>query len=145
MGLKRDKYDEAVSNLVRLRSNFTCEKCGVQDEQGQITFKSQTIHCSHFNGRGSGITARYDTDNCRALCASCHSIVEHKPGMHTKLLQEILGERGFELMEERCHGIRKMYKSDKEEMLKHYRSEFDRLKQERMNGNVNYIEVVNYF
>jgi len=58
---------------------------------------------------------------------------------------KLLGETRYEMLEQRCNRVIKMYKSDKAEMYKHYLSEKERLIKARKDGNMDYIELVNYF
>lgn len=143
--MKRDKYDTAVSDLVRERAHWTCERSGLIDVNGQATGKSRGMHASHFNTRGSGNIARYDMDNVRCLCATEHGKLEGRPGMHTAFLRELLGDTRFEEMERRCNRVYKWEYGEKEEMYQHYKSELARVKEMRRDGVMGYIEVVNWF
>ena len=143
--MKRDKYDAILSDIVRLRANFVCEKCNLIDPDGQASHKSLQMQASHFRGRGTGLVARYDTDNVRCLCASCHAFLENRPDDHTIFLQIILGETRYENMRSRCNKSVKLSKSDKEEMYAHYKAEHKRLVKARRNGDMTYIELVNWW
>ena len=143
--MKRDKYDAILSDIVRLRANFICEKCSIIDPEGQAKFKSLYMQASHFRGRGSGLIARFDTDNVRCLCASCHAFLENRPDDHAYFLENLLGETRYENMRSRCNKSIKLPKPLKEEMYYHYKSEYKRLVEMRKNGNTEYIELVNYF
>ena len=151
--MKLTKYDIIVSQIVRLRANFTCEAlsvfhfpdCRRLDPDGQASYKSRIIQCSHFRGRGTGFVARHDTDNCRSLCAYCHSYVESRPDDHAYLLRTILGETRYNLMRERCNKAYKITKVEKADMYKHYQGEGQRLIKARRSGDMGYIELVNWF
>ena len=143
--MKRDKYDSIVSDIVRLRTNFSCEKCQYIDPEGQAKHKSKLIQASHFRGRGTGLVARFSLDNVRALCASCHSWLENRPDEHAKFMSELLGEAGFEIIRDKCNQVKKLAKADKKEMYEHYKGERDRLVKLRRAGKMGYIEVTDYF
>lgn len=143
--MKRDKYDEAVSDLVRERAHWTCEKCGLVDTEGQAKGKSRKIQASHYYGRGKGNIARYDTVNVRALCDSCHHQLENAPYEHTSFIESLLSGTTFELLQTRCNQTYKMKKAEKEEMLVHYRFQFKELRESREEGLEGYKEVVNWF
>lgn len=151
--MKLTKHDRVISDIVRLRTNFHCEgykvfgfpECRRVDVNAQATYKSLIIQCSHFRGRGSGFVARHDTDNCRALCAYCHSYIECRPDDHAYLLRCILGVQNYEALRERCNRPYKAYRHEKEEMYQHYRSERERLITMRKQGEMGMIEVVNWF
>ena len=143
--MKRDKYDAIISDLVRERSHWTCERSGIEDPEGQARGKSRAMQASHFNGRGAGNIARYDTDNVRCLIATEHAYLENRPGEHTAFLRLLLGDTRYEQMEERCRQVYKWSVGEKDEMLEHYKSELQRLKVMRREGVMGYIEVVNWF
>jgi len=143
--MKRDKYDSVLSDLVRERANWTCEKCKKISTQGQGTGQDRDIQCSHFNGRGNGNVSRYDSDLLFCLCASCHTFVETRPKEHTKFVESIVGEAFLDIKSEQHHKPYKMYKNEKEEMHQHYKSELKRVKELRSNGEMDYIETTSWF
>ena len=77
--MKRDKFDAVISDLCRIRCDFTCQKCHYVSSEGQATYKDRFMTASHFNGRGNGNVARYDTDLITCLCAKCHNYIETRP------------------------------------------------------------------
>lgn len=143
--MKRDKFDAVISDLVRLRANFTCEHCGISDPDGQMRHKSEKMDASHFNSRGAGNVCRYDTDMIFCLCKSCHEILGKRPGDHTRFCTDIIGQGLFDLKLERHNKPYKFAKGEKEEMHLHYKAEFVRLQVLRANGNQDYIEVKSWF
>jgi hypothetical protein len=100
---------------------------------------------SHFNGRGNGNVARYDTDLITCLCAKCHNYIETRPMDHTNFIISIVGEDFLERKCEAHHKPRKMTKAEKQEMYEHYKSELKRVKEMRESGTKGYIETVSYF
>ena len=69
-GVKRDKIDIILSQLVRERTNWDCECCGTN-----FAHDKQKLHCSHFQKR-SKLPTRYHPLDCMAHCMSCHSKLE---------------------------------------------------------------------
>lgn len=66
-GFTRSPADEAFSDFIRKRDNYTCQKCGTQYEP-----KTKGLQCSHhFSRRHYNI--RFDPDNAIALCHHCHN------------------------------------------------------------------------
>jgi hypothetical protein len=143
--LKRDKYDSVISDLVRSRADFTCERCRLIDPDGQARGKSTVMDASHFNSRGAGNVCRYDTDLIFCLCKTCHSYVEGKPYEHTNFVLEKVGEKFMDLKAELHNRPRKMTKAEKEEMHQHYKSELKRIKEERASGIDGHIDVLSWF
>lgn len=138
-GIKRTAEDVVFSDLVRLRANFTCERCGIEDPQGQATGKSSAIDCSHVYGRRHRST-RWHPDNAFALCKSCHSYLEDRPIEHAQFAREKLGDTRHDMLIETHHRPVKFTKADKKAMREHYRQELNRIRDERSNGNMGYIE-----
>lgn len=145
MAIKRDKYDKAVSDLVRERADWTCERCGSIDVNAQAMKASRVIQASHFRGRGKGNISRYDTDNIRALCGACHNHLEGAPDEHTAFIAGLLGDAAFENMITRCSQVHKWAAREKQDMLAHFKKELTRLTEARRKGKSGYIEVVGWF
>lgn len=53
---------------VRRRDNFTCQECGYVQPAGE----KRTLHADHIKPWALYPELRYDIDNGRTLCASCH-------------------------------------------------------------------------
>ena len=127
--MKRDKYDTIVSDLVRERSDWTCEECGLQCHHDR-----GYLHCSHFKGR-IVMSVRYDLDNCQSHCASCHKKFTENPDLHTFHFVVKRGEAMRETLTQRARQLKKWerpskktgYKGEKHEMYKHYQAELKRL------------------
>lgn len=71
--MRRDPMDTEFSLLIRLRDNFTCQRCGAKHERN-----SKGLHCAHGLGRRSQVT-RWYKKNAMALCYGCHSLVDSEP------------------------------------------------------------------
>lgn len=83
--MKRDKFDDVFSKLVRTRAKWTCENCGKNFEHNK-----GSLHCSHYYGRRA-ITTRYYPDNAMAHCVYCHKHLGENPQLHTDLTIKKLG------------------------------------------------------
>jgi hypothetical protein len=145
MGIKRDKYDAIISDLVRHRANWTSARCGTISKEGQVTGKDRAMHCSHFTGRGAGNIARYDTDAISCHCATCHHYLENRPDEHSAWFASKYGEAHREIIRQKHNQVKKMHKSDKEAMRKHYETELDRVIRQRKEGAAGFIETVSFF
>lgn len=75
-GVKRDKLDILVSDLVRSANSWICEKCG-----RDCRYMPSFLHCSHVASRAIR-RLRYDFRNLAALCSSCHYYMEARPIAH---------------------------------------------------------------
>lgn len=132
MGIKRDKYDAIFSDLIRERANWTCEYCGIKVE-------GRSAHCAHIHGRKSQAT-RYDPDNAVCLCAKDHYYFTDHPTEFTRWLENYLGEGHLDILREKVNRIKKWYKGEKDEMLKHYKEQKKSLKEKRDEGEIGRID-----
>lgn len=138
--LKRTPLDAAVSDIVRERANWTCQRCSMADIDGQARAKSSFLDCSHIQGRNHYST-RYDIRNCLCLCKPCHQFVGDRPIDHAQLAARILGQPMVDKMKKQSHMVAKWTKDEQNEMKLHYRSELKRLRDLREIGQLGYIEV----
>lgn len=145
MAIRRDKYDAVISDLVRSRSDFVCERCGHVDHDGQMTRKSLTTHASHFNSRGAGHVCRYDTDMIFCLCATCHKLVGDRPGEHATFVISRIGQGLYDRKLELHNKPYKFTPGEKDDMHKHHKAELVRVNHLRANGAQGYISTVSWF
>ena len=68
--------DKLFSLWVRVRDNWTCQRCGKQ-----YTPPTKALHCSHFQGRRKENT-RFEPLNADALCYGCHQHFTSQPSEH---------------------------------------------------------------
>lgn len=87
--LKRSKADKLFSDFIRMRANWTCERCFTKYEP-----PTAALHCSHFHGRGKK-SVRFDPDNAAAMCYGCHRHLTAHPLEHMDLFRHRLGETRF--------------------------------------------------
>ncbi len=137
--MRRDVLDAVISDLIRERDDWTCVYSGRQFPNR----KGQDVHCSHFFSR-SYISTRWFPDNLLCLSAGAHDFVGKNPDAHVALIKRVLGDTRYEALRERRNKIYRYRGADKAAMLKHYRSELERLRALRADGVQGYIEVVAY-
>lgn len=90
--IRLDKADIIFSKYIRLRDNFTCQRCFNYFRDGK------GLQASHYFGRGMEST-RFDLENVDSLCAGCHQYwgsVDREDYRIFKIRQ--LGMRRFELL-----------------------------------------------
>lgn len=138
--IKRTPLDAAVSNCVRESANWTCERCKNYFPEGS---GRAGLHNSHFYGRG-GQSVRYFPDNCDCLCYGCHKYMERSRDEYASFKLQKLGETCFDQLVLRANKPRKYTKSDKKEMLIHYRSELASMQAKRLLGWQGYLRIVSY-
>lgn len=91
MYIKLDPADIAFSRYIRLRDDFTCQRCLKEYDE-----KAQGLHNSHYFGRGSENT-RFDPENCDSLCWGCHQFwgSQDKEAYRDFKIRQ-LGQKGFD-------------------------------------------------
>lgn len=139
MALKRDKLDAVISDLIRERSNWTCEHC--QKEYSHD--RRQGLHCSHLWSRRN-ISTRWHPDNLFAHCYGCHQRLGGNPVAFRDWAYSILGETRFSELTLRAHKPYKYTKAEREDIYQHYKTELARLQKLRKEGHTDYINVVSW-
>ena len=120
--IRRNKFDILMSNLVRARDNWTCQKCGkyLYENKG-------SAHNSHYIPRRY-INVRWDLENCDCLCFSCHvgstqfthsEYVDFKKNQLGDKKHDELIERGKIIVKRKLIETPELYRNLKE-MLKSY-------------------------
>lgn len=97
------------------------------------------LHCSHHISRRYRNT-RWCGDNASAHCYGCHQkLGSHPHDFHDWIVAK-LGESLTEINREKAQSAVKVSKVEEKEIAKHYKQEYEKLKQRRMDGEVGYIE-----
>lgn len=138
--IKRTQADDWFSKCIREASNWKCEGCGTEYEEG-----SQGLHCSHYFGRRA-YAVRFDPDNVFAHCFGCHQKFGANPDDFRAFFVEQRGEGMAQLLREKREdiGLAKSVKKNLKDVAAHYRAEFKRLKAERARGETGPLTVVGY-
>jgi hypothetical protein len=139
-GIKRTTADAHFSDCVRIRVNFTCEKCGIYIPEGE----RKNAQCAHIIGRKHKST-RHDPDNALCLCGGCHSEFTDDPLYFSRWVDLYLGSGLYELLQEKKNRIMKKYKGEEKEKAKHYLSEKKRMQKLRDEGEQGRIEFVGFY
>ena len=113
------KLDDAWSEAVKVRDNYTCQYCG----------KQTTLNSHHIFSRSNKST-RWDIGNGITLCVSHHTFNSkfsaHKtPTEFTYWLEERMGRYWVENLSFRAKQTAKYYKADKEQMLEDLKNYID--------------------
>src|SRR5574340_142885 len=87
--VKRRLVDRVYTELLKLRKNNICDKCGHKHDP-----KSKGLHTSHYFSRAREHT-RFDIRNTDLLCLACHLYFSHNRGEYTKFKKKILGEAEY--------------------------------------------------
>lgn len=124
--MKLKASDTWFSKCVRERAGWRCEACGTQYD-----VNSQGLHCSHLFSRRHR-SVRWCGDNAAAHCFSCHQRLGGNPIEFARWIETHLGKRGAELLEEKKNQIVKIPKTEEKDIAAHYRKEFNRMRDLRM-------------
>lgn len=139
MGIKRDKYDATVSDLVREQADYQCQRCGKQGRNGEWR-----MDAAHIFGRRYQ-SVRYDLDNILCLCFTCHRVVDEDYHEQHLIAAKVLGDVRLDQLVQKKNRVQKWIKGEKDEMKAHYMAELGRIKALRRDGEVGHIPAVNWF
>ena len=140
--IKRTPADDWFSKCVRIRSNYTCDHCGIV-----FPGLDRNLHCSHGYGR-SNWSVRFDIDNAYAHCASCHKKLGGNPFDFFASVEKLIGRGRIEMVMEKRRDLglgRMARRGDKDGSIRdHYKAEFERMEKMRRDGNIERIEFENW-
>ena len=140
MAVKINPADKWFSKCVREAAEWRCECCGKQYEEGTMG-----LHCSHYFGRRAN-SLRYCPDNAFAHCFGCHQRLGSNPDDFRGWMVSKVGEGMIDILREKREdiGLAKDIKKNIKDVAKHYKAEYERLKQERLNGATGPLEIISY-
>ncbi|SFN77928.1 hypothetical protein SAMN05216516_12115 [Izhakiella capsodis] len=128
MSLKRDKWDAVFSQLVRERTNWTCDYCG-----RFFHHEKQKLHCSHFKSRRHKST-RYHPYNAFAHCVGCHRKLEEDPHEFTMHANIIYGEMTIDRVARLASIPVRLKPWQMDDIYQHMKTELERLQELRAGG-----------
>lgn len=136
-GIKITPADTAFGKCVKERAEWRCERCGSQHQEG-----SKGLHTSHGFSRGQwGV--RFCNLNAIAACYGCHM----KEGGNW--MQRVLTEEQRTLLQEMANdtfrGKEARKTKGKGAIAKHYREQYDLMRQARECGVTGRIDFEDYF
>jgi hypothetical protein len=137
MALKRTKLDKVISDCIRERTGWTCERCEKYYPEGH----RGGLECSHYYGR-RGLSTRWFPDNLNAFCTGCHFHLGGARDEYTSFKFKELGESGFDDLVLRGNSVRKYSKADREEIYQHFKSELRHMQRQRMEGRQGYLPLL---
>lgn len=134
MAVKRTPADSWFSKCVRIRTNWDCEYCNQNFE-----FEKGMLHCSHFISR-SYLSTRYHPLNAFSHCHSCHDVLGGgrwgggNIAEFTEHYDEIFDSEVREVMRLLSKNQFRKHKFHLDDIAKHYRAEYKRMEQIRLDG-----------
>jgi hypothetical protein len=127
--MKRCKRDTVFSQLVRERSNWTCERCGCYVPEGE----RQRLHCSHIVSRKYR-RLRWEPINAVAHCAMCHSHLTDRPHEFGRWVDETLGRSVSDRLSELSQPIGKYSKPQLEDIYQNLKASLKQIQMQRADG-----------
>ncbi len=127
--MKLKKRDIAFSQLVRMRANWTCERCGKHYGEG----RRQGLDCSHFFGR-SRRSVRFHPLNAASHCRGCHSYLGANPIEFREWIKKYLGEPKYTVLVHLANARMRFSKAILEDVYQHLKSELMRMTKLRKDG-----------
>lgn len=138
------KIDRLFSSLVRERSDWTCERCGLEFPEARLVKKCRGLDASHFWGRSRRATRWYGW-NVFAHCTGCHRHLSANPTEFHVWVKSQMSEESFDDLMLRANAVRKYTKADKEEMFLHFQDQLAYMQRRRAEkGEIGYIDFVDW-
>ena len=117
--MKCSAADTAFSKAIKLRDNYTCQKCGIVRDR---------MECSHIHSRRHR-TIRWDAMNAITKCHSCHRWWHENPTEAGRWFEGKYGTLHVELLLEKKRNPVKVPKSEEKAIAKHYREQIKLMEQ----------------
>lgn len=144
--MKRTPADDAFSLCVRERAHWQCELCKTFYPEAQAVGRSRSLDCSHLFTRGNW-SVRFSPINAFCHCVACHFRFGGDRELQRTHFEEVFGEGLYIILLERKQNssIGRQAKREGKEIAKHYRQEFKRMRELRLNGATGRLEFTGYF
>lgn len=131
---KNERIDDILRKCIRERDNWTCQKSGFIDANGQMTKTSHLIDTCHIYGRRT-LSMRWYPDNMIALKKEWHQYFTTHPAEFRKFVEKMLGiQRYLALGARSCSIDIKYTDRHKRGIYDHFCREFDRMCELRNDG-----------
>ena len=145
MGLKRTQADIWFSRCVRERANWVCELCKTVHPDAQATGRSRALHCSHFIGRGNW-SVRFDAFNAFCHCYACHVRFGSDKYLQEQHYAAVFFVTLFVFLKERKQDTKlgRFARKSQKEITKHYKNEYNIMRDLRAKGRTGRIEFENW-
>jgi len=136
--VKRDKHDKVMSDLVRSRADWHCERCRKYFHEGH----RGGLECSHYYGRSKNSTRQYP-DNLTSFCTGCHMhLGKRDRGAYEDFIRKELGPDRFDALVRRANTVYKITKVEKEDRYQHYKAQLKYMQRRRKEGETGWIDFV---
>jgi len=132
--IKKKKHDIIFSKLVRLRTNWHCEKCGVNKVS-----ETHTLDCAHIMGRRH-VGLRWHPQNALSLCRSCHLFFTEHPFDFADWCRDYLGEGMVSALRRASSRPVKWIKADRDAIYTHMQDELLEMETQRLQGATGRLE-----
>jgi len=110
--MKIDPADKWFSLYIRMRDNWTCQRCGSYNPKGQQN--------SHYFGR-TRESVRFDEENCDTLCHGCHRYWEKEDREAYRVFKITqLGEIGYQKLTQRANTTQTTDRKTERKMIQTY-------------------------
>lgn len=141
MKIKLNQADINFSKVIRERNSWTCEKCSKHYPEGN----TRGLECAHIYSRRH-YSIRFDPDNAFSLCTGCHMYFTGEPLEFAEWTKKQIGQGIIDIISEKKRDtlLAKINKKSIKEIAKHYKAEFERMRELRKEGQTGRIEIVAY-
>ena len=141
MGIKITPADQWFAKCVKERADWTCEYSNKYFPEGD----RRGIECSHLFSRRH-YSIRFDPRNAFAHSTHSHFHLGGNPVLFSRWAEEQLGSGCIERLIEKKNdtNLAKLVKKNLKDVAKHYKQEYERMRQLRAEGVTGRIEFAGY-
>ena len=143
--IKNARIDEIFSRCIRESANWTCQKSGLVDPEGQANGRSMKMQCCHIYGRRT-VSMRWWPENAICMNSRWHRYYTENPLLFDKFILSLKGE-------DRTHALNLRFRrtdikytdKDRREIYEHYKEVYKIMREMRLDdGSLDYIQLLPY-
>lgn len=132
--IKNAKIDDVFSRCIRESANWTCQKSGLVDPEGQATGRSRGMQCCHIYGRRT-VSMRWWPDNAICMNSRWHRFYTENPLKFESFLNGLIGNGNLLFLCERFNRTDIKYTDkDRRDIYEHFKNEYQRMRELRLDG-----------
>lgn len=132
--IKNARIDDIFSRCVRESANWTCQKSGLVDPEGQAKGRSQGMQCCHIYGRRT-VSMRWWPDNAICMNSHWHRYYTENPLLFKERVLSIMGT-------DKCHALNQRFlrtdikytDKDRRGIYEHFKKQYQIMRELRLDG-----------
>ena len=142
--IKNAKIDDIFSRCIRESANWTCQKSGLEDPEGQAKGRSWGMQCCHIFGRRT-VSMRWWPDNAICMNSRWHRYYTENPLLFDRFVRSLQGDAVIDALRERFNRKDIKYTDkDRREIYEYFEKTFQSMREMRLDGETGRIHINPY-